>query len=55
MALIRFGSQMDAIYYKGGRTSVARNFDWRGTKHEKNCDVILATFFGDVMVITSLK
>jgi len=26
-----------------------------GPKIEKFCDVILATFFGDVMAITSLK
>jgi len=33
-------------------TDVARNFDWRGPKIEKFCDVILMTFFGDVMAIT---
>jgi len=32
---------------------VARNFDWEGAG--KNRNVILVTFFGDVMVITSLK
>jgi len=36
-------------------TGVARNFDWDGPKLEKFCDVILASFFSDVMVITSLK
>jgi len=36
-------------------TGVARNFDWGGPKMEKFCDVMLVTFFGDVMAITSLK
>jgi len=36
-------------------TGVARNFDWEGPKMEKFCDVILVTFFGDVMIMTSLK
>jgi len=36
-------------------TGVARNFDWEGPKLKKNCDVILMTFFGDVMVMASLK
>jgi len=36
-------------------TGVARNFDCGGPKIEKFCDVILMTFFGDVMAITSLK
>jgi len=35
-------------------TGVARNFGWRA-KLEKNCDVILKTFFGDVMVMMSQK
>jgi len=34
-------------------TGVTRNFHW-GAKTEKFCDVILVTFFGDVMKITSL-
>jgi len=36
-------------------TGVPRNFDWEGPKLEKICDVILVTFFGDVMVMKSLK
>jgi len=28
-------------------TVLARNFDWRGAKMEKSCDVSLVTFFGD--------
>jgi len=32
-------------------TGVARIFDWEGPKLEKN----FVTFFGDVMVMTSLK
>jgi len=36
-------------------TGVAKNFDWEGPKLGKNCDFILVTFFGDVMVKTSLK
>jgi len=36
-------------------TGVARNFDWGGSILEKNCDVILATFFGDIMVMMSRK
>jgi len=35
-------------------TGVARNFDWEGPKLKKNYDVILVTFFADVMVMTSL-
>jgi len=35
---------------------VARNFDWGvGGKMEKNCDVFLVTFFGNVMSIMILK
>jgi len=41
-------------------TDVARNIDWRrwggdNDKMENFCDIILVTFFGDVMMITSLK
>jgi len=36
-------------------TSVARNFDWKGPEMEKKYDVILVTFFCDVIVMTSLK
>jgi len=36
-------------------TDVARNIDWEGLKIEKFCDVILLTFFGDVIVMTSLN
>jgi len=32
-------------------TGVARNFDWQGPKIEKFCNVILVTFFGDVIAI----
>jgi len=40
------------IQYMG----VARNFDWGGEANwKKFCDVILVTFFGDVVVMTSLK
>jgi len=35
-------------------TGVVRNLDW-GPKIEKFYDVILVTFFGDAMAITSLK
>jgi len=35
-------------------TGVARNFDF-GTQNWKNLDIILVTFFSDVMVITLLK
>jgi len=38
-----------------GVTGVARNFDWGGPTIETFCDVILMTFFSDVMAITSLK
>jgi len=31
-------------------TGVTRNFDWGWPKLEKKCDVILVTFFSDVMV-----
>jgi len=35
---------------------VARNFEWeRGGNWTKICDVILLTYFGDVMMMTSLK
>jgi len=34
---------------------IARNFDWEGPKIEEFCDVILVTFFGDIMTMTSLK
>jgi len=33
-------------------TGVARNFGWKGPKMEKFCDVILVTFFGDIMMRT---
>jgi len=33
---------------------VARNFDWEGPKLEKICDIILVTFFGNLMVMISL-
>jgi len=36
-------------------TGVARNFDWEGPKMEKSCDFSLVTFFGDVIIVTSLK
>jgi len=36
-------------------TGVARNFDWRRRQNRKNLYVILVTFFGEVMAITSLK
>jgi len=37
-------------------TGVTKNFDWgKGGKIDKVCDVILVTFLGDVMAITSLK
>jgi len=36
-------------------TDLARNLDWEGPKMEKFCDVILVTFFGDAMAMTSLK
>jgi len=36
-------------------TGVASNFDWRGLKLEKNCDIILVTFFSNLMVMISLK
>jgi len=35
-------------------TDVARNFDW-GAQNGKFCDVIMVTFFGDIMTMTSLK
>jgi len=49
------GSHLPSI--KLSTTGVARNFDWGGggAKLENFCDVILVTFFGDVMVMTSLK
>jgi len=34
-------------------TNVARNFDWERPKLENFCDVILVTFFGGVIVMTS--
>jgi len=34
-------------------TGVTRNFEWREPKIEKFCDAILATFFGDVITMTS--
>jgi len=36
-------------------TGVVRNLDWRRGKMKKICDVILVTFFGDIMTMTSLK
>jgi len=36
-------------------TGVARNFDWKGPKMEKSCDVSFVTFFGDVIMMTLLK
>jgi len=37
-------------------TGVARNFNWGGGANwKKILDIILMTFFGDIMVMTSLK
>jgi len=36
-------------------TGVARIFDWEGPKMEKSYDVILVTFIGDELTMTSLK
>jgi len=48
------------IIIRPWNTGKARNFDWgkeegERIKLEKIYDVILVTFFGDVMVMTSLK
>jgi len=36
----------------GFSTSVSRNFDWEALRF---CEFILLSFFGDVVVMTSLK
>jgi len=54
-SLAFFVEKKNGIFFLPEPTGVARNFEWKGPKMEKFCDVILMTFFGDVISMASLK
>jgi len=53
--LITKAFEIQHFYFLTSSTGVVRNFDWDGLKLEKFSDIVLITFFCDVVVMTSLK